>query len=287
MSALMAPPMVENQQFRDYSKVWEVQTKKRAELEIQTQGNILKGKLVRRLSRQMHAYIRRNTERLRAFRRGHVETSRDPSAMMLCSNLDPELIQSRTTITMRRFIKNAKQEADLAILCCKKQMDTQIKEVKDMLIHMASLDMEMSRHGAIQEASTPVQILEDIIENAETREARGQSMPKEAVTQGVESVTKEAKIALMKWEMDRWGGWTDRVHKSGRMKDLMTSKRFIASQLGPYMEGIEERFLTFFQNCTLLDMESTGLVMHHSWAMIQRGLMGKGQPLGRTLRPRK
>ncbi|AHX37529.1 protein EE1A [Elephantid betaherpesvirus 1] len=287
MSALMAPPMVENQQFRDFSKVWEVQTKKRAELEIQTQGNILKGKLVRRLNRQMHAYIRRNTERLRAFRRGHVETSRDPSAMMLCSNLDPELIQSRTTRTMRRFIKNAKQEADLAILCCKKQMNTQVKEVQEMLIHMASLDMEMSRHGAIQEASTPVQILEDIIENAETREARGQSMPKEAVTQGVESVTKEAKIALMKWEMDRWGGWTDRVHKSGRMKDLMTSKRFIASQLGPYMEGIEERFLTFFQNCTLLDMESTGLVMHHSWAMIQRGLMGKGQPLGRTLRPRK
>ncbi|UEH20664.1 ORF-S [Elephant endotheliotropic herpesvirus 6] len=287
MSALMAPPMVENQQFRDFSKVWEAQTKKRAGLEIQTQGNILKGKLVRRLRRQMHAYIRRNTDRLRAFRRGHVETSRDPQAMMVASNLDPELIQSRTTLTMKRFIRNAKQEADCAILSCKNQMNTQIDEIKEMLIHMASLDMEMSRHGAIQHASTPVQILEDIIENAQVREERGQSMPKEAVTQGVESVTREAKVALMKWEMDRWGGWTDRVHKSGKMKDVLTSPKFIASQLGPYMEGIEERYLTFFQNCTLLDMESTGLVMHHSWAMIQKGFMGKGQPLGRTLKPRK
>ncbi|AHC02760.1 protein EE1A [Proboscivirus elephantidbeta5] len=287
MSSLISPPMTENHQFREFIAAWESQTRKNADLEIDTQGKILKGKLKRRLYRQMHAYIRRNSEKLREFRRGHVEVSRDPSSMLTCSNMETEIIQARSTVTMKRFIKNAGQEADLAIESCKKQMHTQIKEVSGMLVHMASLDMEMSRQGAIQNTSTPVQILEDIVENIQVREERGLEMPKEAVLQGVESLTKEANLQLLKWQRDRFEGWTDRVYKSGRMKDMMLSKKFIQGQLGPYMEGIEERMLAFFQNCTMLDMEATGKVMHFSWSMIQRGLMGKGAPMGRTLRPRK
>ncbi|UEH20553.1 ORF-S [Elephant endotheliotropic herpesvirus 2] len=287
MASLTSPPMTENKYFLDFTKVWESQTRKNADLEIETQGRILKGKLKRRLFRQMHAYIRRNAEKLRAFRKGHVEVSRDPDAMLKCSMAETEMIQARSILTMKRFIKNAEEEADMAIESCKKQMRTQIKEVKGMLTHLASLDMEMSRQMAIRNTSTPVQILEDIVENIMVREERHMEMPKEALTEGVESLTKEANLQLLKWQRDRFEGWTDRVYKSGRMKDLMISKRFIQGQLGPYLEGIEERMLAFFQNCTMLDMEATGTVMHQSWSMIQKGMMGKGVPMGRTLRPRK
>ncbi|UVZ34416.1 protein ORF-S [Elephant endotheliotropic herpesvirus 3B] len=279
-----SPPTEQRQQFKIFMRLWGRTLKRELDWRVEKQALRSKGKLKRCLQRQMMAYTRRNMDKVRRFMREQVESARDPEHLLSLYRHIPGMMQTRTLSTGKSVIRNAMLEADLVATHCKRQVKTQAREMGEMMWHMAELEWRLAQNMGVRQLATPMQHMEDAIEDMLVREERGTAAPKEAMEFLLENTEKECRKALLRKDTQLFKGWVDRCHKAGDTRATLLSDRFLKAQTEAHAVDIENRAMRTFERCTFLDLAGFGQVLLDTREVSDLGFSGKGSPLGRTLR---